>query len=126
MNERKHIINYLSTYIVPKNFKKSKSLITLADHLFKRIDIIDEDDTKIKNLIINITPLPPFVKHSLININKISDEMVTELLNSYISDGGSREFKDILDPDSEEPISDSDDGVDNNYVYYIDDYSESE
>lgn len=128
MNDKKRLINFLSTYVIPKNFRKSKTLKTLADHLFKKLEIIDEDEHKIKKLILGVTPLPPFIKHSLVDLNNIDDEMITELLNSYIADGGTREFKDILDPPSDEPISDSDneEEVVNKYIHYIDYSSNSD
>ena len=52
--------------------------------------------------------------------------MVIELLNSYIADGGTREFKDILDPPSDDPISDSDDEIVSKYIHYIDYSSDSD
>jgi len=126
MNHHKRIINFLSLYIIPKTFKKSDSLIIIADNIFKRMETIDDDEYKIKQFILSITPLPPFIKHNSIDVEKITDEMVTELLNSYIADGGTRIFKDILDPDSEEQITDSDEEMNTDGVYYIEGRSDSE
>lgn len=113
MDGKKRLINYVSTYIMPKAFQKSKAVAILANHLFKKLNIVEENEDKIKLLLLSLSPIPPFVNRDLIGLNSIDDEMVTEVLNCYIADGGIREFKDILDPDTEEPISDSEDEVDN-------------
>ena len=74
--------------------------------LFKKIDKIKENETSIKKLLVNNIPFPPIINERSVYIKHITDNMVIDLLNSYIADGGKRTFKTILEPTSEVELTD--------------------
>lgn len=68
--------------------------------------------------------LPSFLKTIKGRIrHMISQEMIIELVESYTSDGGTQSFSCIVDPDSEEVLSELSHDDYSEMIHYIDDMS---
>lgn len=120
-----HLTSYLKEYIYSQQYN-NKYLNIISKKIFNILNKMSDniDNSKnIKKLIINITPIPIYLKNKVhIKETYITDNIIIELLNNYINDGGENNFQYILNPDSEEDIIDSDEDTVlyklKNYNYY--------
>jgi hypothetical protein len=120
---KEYICNYVTTYIINASYKQSDIVNQMADRLFLILHSIKEDEEDIMQAIIDSIPLSPMFLN-MIATDSITSDMVSELLNAYILDGGNRKFKSILDPDSDQIVSESesdDDAMMMQYLEYLSD-----
>lgn len=114
-----HLVHFTKEYLTPSIFiSDDKSIHYISDYLFKKLNTIKENEENIRKLLLICSPLPPYIKQRKDEIKRyITYEMIIEVLNSYIADGGNRDFKSILNPDSEVSISDSEPDIDDEELY---------
>jgi len=99
----------------------------MAISLYEKIDSLQtEHDFVVAELLISIIPLSPFISSIASITQQIPTNLINEMLLAYIADGGTRPFKNILDPDSEESISSFSDDVVCKRIYYMSSDSDSE
>ena len=115
----KNICSFLNNYMIPKQFEHAPVIDKIASALFGKINRVKEDENAIRRVLLNCTPFPPFIQNRTTYINNIPDHVVIKLLHAYIADGGTRTFKNILDPESDIPVSESDsDSISENEPFY--------
>jgi hypothetical protein len=119
-----HLISFLKLHLIPPDFKNTSVIKQLANALFKDINGARESNEFIRRLLISYIPTPPIIRDPEYGCH-ISDTLIADLLCAYIGDGGTRDFKNILDPDSDTIVTDSDsDESDVTYHEYVDYLSE--
>ena len=88
------------------------------------MDSVPEDEAKLTQLLLDHILLPTFMKPIKDMIAKeITMDMIIELIECYTSDGGRQTFHGIIDPASEEVLSDISTDDYSEMVFYIDDMS---
>ena len=100
---KEHLSIFLTTYIIHKSYAQCELVKIMADRLFTILNTIDENEDVIIHAIADLLP----INRGVFNYINITSEMVIDALNAYVLDGGSRDFKNMIDPDSEVVISDS-------------------
>jgi hypothetical protein len=92
------------------------------------MDTVGEDEGEIIELLTEYILVPSFLKSTKKKFvsSAITSKMVLELIDCYISDGGENTFHSIIDPDSEEILSELSGDSYTDMVYYMDDISNGE
>jgi len=111
---KEHIKSFLTTHIIHSSYVSYEFVNRMSERLFTSLTNMNvQEEEDVIQLCLDVLP----VNRSTFNNINITSDMVIEILNAYILDGGIRDFKNILDPDSEVIVSDSESDDDKEHTH---------
>lgn len=115
---------YVIRYCLNKKYKDPVVISKLTESLFNKMGLVREDESALIDLLVDHILLPTFlkpIKDQMVSL--ITSDMIVEMIECYTSDGGIQTFHSIVDPVSEEVLSELSCDDYSEMVHYIDDMS---
>ena len=119
------LTQYVGKYCLNKNHRGTSIVKKLSFSMFMKMEQMEDGgEADLADLLSDHIILPSFLKPMKDMVRRmITPEMILELVESYISDGGRQTFRCIVDPDSEEVLSELSHDDYSEMIHYIDDMS---